>query len=85
MHFFGTNLKEFDWTQIQPSGDDSANIQKQKQPQSASNHRIIELQNGLDWKGTKDHQVPTPLPQAGPPTFTFNTRPGCPGPHPTWS
>jgi len=26
---------------------------------------------------------PSPA-QAGPPTSTFNTRPGCPGPHPTW-
>jgi len=33
----------------------------------------------------KDHEAPTPLPQAGPPTFICNTRPGCPGPHPTWT
>jgi len=32
----------------------------------------------------KDHEAPTPPPQAGPPTSTFNTRPGCPGPYPTW-
>jgi len=31
----------------------------------------------------EDHQVPTSLPQAGLPTSTFNTRPDCPGPHPT--
>jgi len=27
----------------------------------------------------KDHELPTPLPQAGPPTSPFNTRPGCTG------
>jgi len=32
----------------------------------------------------KDHESPTHLPQAGLLTSTFNTRPGCPGPHPTW-
>ena len=31
----------------------------------------------------KDHESPTPSPQAGPPTSTCNTRPGCPRPHPT--
>ena len=25
----------------------------------------------------KDHHAPAPLPQAGPPTLTFNTRSGC--------
>ena len=31
----------------------------------------------------KDHEAPTPLPQAeGPPTSSFNTIPGSPGPHP---
>jgi len=29
-------------------------------------------------------ESPTSLPQAGPPTSTFNTRPGCPGPNPIW-
>ena len=40
----------------------------------------------MAWVGRdlKDHQAATPTPQAGPPTSTFNTRPGCPGPHPTW-
>jgi len=39
----------------------------------------------MAWVGRdlKDHQAPTPLPHAGPPTSTFNTRPGYPGPHPT--
>ena len=32
----------------------------------------------------KDHQVPTPPPQAGLPISIFNARPGCPGFHPTW-
>ena len=32
----------------------------------------------------KDHEALTPLPQSGQSTSTFNTRPGCPGPHPTW-
>jgi len=31
-------------------------------------------------KDLKDYEAPTPLPQAGPPTSTFNSRPGCPGP-----
>jgi len=33
----------------------------------------------------KDHQVPVSLPQAGLPTSTSGSRPGCPGLHPTWS
>ena len=35
----------------------------------------------MAWVGRdlKDHEAPTPPPQAGPPTSTFNTRPGCPG------
>lgn len=32
----------------------------------------------------KDHDAPTLLPKAGPPTSMFNTRPGCPRPHPNW-
>ena len=51
-----------------------------------SNHSG-KLQNHIvAWVGRdlKDHESLTPLPQAGPPTSTFNTRPGCPGPHPTW-
>jgi len=31
----------------------------------------------------KDHESPTHPPQAGPPSSPFNTRLGCPGPHPT--
>ena len=40
----------------------------------------------MAWAGRdlKDHQAPTPLLHTGPPTSAFNTRPGCPGPHPTW-
>jgi len=36
----------------------------------------------MAWVGRdlKDHVAPTPMPQAGPPTSTSNTRPGCPGP-----
>ena len=48
-------------------------------------HRITEWP-GL-WKGPQGSWISkprSPLPQAGPPTFTFNTRPSCPGPHPTW-
>jgi len=39
----------------------------------------------MAWVGRnlKDHEAPIPLPQAGPPTSPFNTRPDCPGPHPT--
>ena len=47
-------------------------------------HRIIESQNGLGWKGPQGSWSSNPPPKAGPPTSTFNTRPGCPGPHPTW-
>jgi len=32
----------------------------------------------------KDHESPNLPPHAGLPTSTLNTRPGCPGPHPTW-
>ena len=28
------------------------------------------------------HEAPTPLLQSGPPTSTFHSSPGCPGPHP---
>ena len=48
---------------------------------------FIELENHrMAWVGRdfKDHEAPTPLPHAGPPTSICNTRPGCPGPHPTW-
>ena len=36
----------------------------------------------MAWVGRdlKDHTAPTPPPHAGPPTSTFNTSPGCPGP-----
>ena len=35
----------------------------------------------MTWVGRdlKDHQAPTPLPEAGPPTSTFNTRPSAQG------
>ena len=41
----------------------------------------------MAWVGRdpKDHQVPTLLTKAGPPTSRSGTRPGYPGPHPTWS
>ena len=37
----------------------------------------------MAWIGRdlKDHQAPTPLSHAGPPTSVSYTRPGCPGPH----
>jgi len=38
-----------------------------------------------DGRDPNDHQAPTPMPQAGPPTSTYGTRPGCPGLYPTWS
>ena len=41
-----------------------------------------ELQNDLGWKGPQGSRSSNP--QAGPATSTFNTRPGCPEPHPTW-
>ena len=46
-----------------------------------SHHRIIE------WLGLgnhKNHQVPTALPQAGPPSSTYSTIPSCQGPSSTW-
>ena len=48
-------------------------------PISSQNHRMAWV--GRDLKG---HESPTPRSQAGPPTSTFHTSPGCPGPHPTW-
>ena len=38
----------------------------------------------MAWVGgdLKDHEAPTPLSLAWPPTSIFNSRPGCPGPHP---
>ena len=50
-----------------------------KQEEKHQLHRMASVGRDL-----KDHQAPTPLLQAGPPTSIFNTRPGCPGPHPTW-
>ena len=44
---------------------------------TTQNHRMAWVGRDL-----KDHASPIPVSQAGPPTFTFNTRPGCPGPHP---
>ena len=35
--------------------------------------RVIESRNGLGWKDPKDRKVPTPQPQAGPPTW-YQTR-----------
>jgi len=43
----------------------------------SQNHRMTWVGRDL-----KDHEDPTPLLHAGPPTSKFNTRPGCPGPHP---
>jgi len=51
------------------------------------NHRITEwpgLEGAWVGRGLKDHESQTPPPQAGPPTSTFHTSPGCPGPHPIW-
>ena len=42
-------------------------------------HRVIE------WLGLEGTPRSNPFPQAGPPTSRSGTRPGCPGPHPTWS
>ena len=45
---------------------------------SNHNHRMAWVGRNLE-----EHQAPTPLLQAGPPTSLSNTRSGCPGPHPT--
>lgn len=45
----------------------------------SQNHRMARVERDL-----KNHESPTPQPQAGPPTFIFSTRPGCPGPNPVW-
>jgi len=47
--------------------------------ESSQNDRMAQVGRDL-----KDHEAPTSPLHAGPPTSTFNTRPGCPGPHPTW-
>ena len=44
-------------------------------------HRITEW---LGWRGPQGSQSSNLLLHAGPPTSTFNSSPGCPGPHPTW-
>jgi len=41
----------------------------------SQHHRMAQVGRGL-----KDHEAPTPPPQAGPPKSPSNTRPGCPGP-----
>ena len=48
-------------------------------------YKITESQNALDWKGPQRSSSSSKLPQVGPPNSTFNTIPGCPGPHPAWS
>ena len=45
----------------------------------SQNHRMTQVGRDL-----KDHEAPTLLTQAGPPTSPFNTRPDCPGSHPNW-
>jgi len=49
--------------------------------QMCCEHRITE-RPGLE--GTSRIMKLQAPPQAGPPTSTCNTSPGCPGPHPTW-
>jgi len=44
---------------------------------AAMTHKMAQVGRDL-----KDHQAPTSPPQAGLPTSTFNTRPGCSRPHP---
>jgi len=46
---------------------------------ASQNHRIARVGRDL-----KVHESPILPPEAGPATSTFNTKPGCPGPHPTW-
>ena len=46
--------------------------------ESSQNHRMAWVE-----RDPKDHEAPTPLLHAGPPTSISNTRTGCPGPHPT--
>ena len=38
----------------------------------------------MGWKGPQGSQSSNPPPHTGPPPSTFQTSPGCPGPHPTW-
>jgi len=52
--------------------------------QGVSSAQRLTLPNGLGWKGPQGSPSSNPPPQAGQPTSTFNTSPGCPGPHPTW-
>jgi len=56
------------------------------EPEGTGMEKRLRHPHRMAWVGRdlKDHGSPTPPPQAGPPTSTFNTRPGCPGPHPTW-
>ncbi|XP_052552627.1 cyclin-dependent kinase inhibitor 3 isoform X4 [Tympanuchus pallidicinctus] len=49
------------------------------QGQLEQSHRTARVGRDL-----KDHEAPTPLCHAGPPTSPFHSSPGCPGPHPTW-
>ena len=44
----------------------------------------LDKNHRMGWVGTQGSSSSNPLPQAGPPTSPYHTRPGCPGPHPTW-
>jgi len=61
----------------------AAPLPRAKQPRWAMppspNHRMVGLEGT-----SKIMKLQPPPPQAGPPTSTFNSSPGCPGPHPTW-
>jgi len=53
--------------------------------QQLSRTLIIESsQNSWVGRDLSDHAAPTPLLHTGLSTSISNTRPGCPGPHPTW-
>ena len=64
----------------EPHHSPSRCCQSQQDPDSCAclavpwNHRMV----GRD---PEDRQVPTPVPQARPPTSTSGTKPGCPGPN----
>ena len=62
------------------TGDKEREIQLLPNTKQQLNHRMAWV--GMD---AKNHQAPTPLPQAGLPTSRYGTRPGCPGLHPTQS
>ena len=64
------------WFLAQPGATSHHGKAKRLTPQDREDKGRRGLNHRMLGRDLKDHQVPTPQPQAGPPTSTFNNRPG---------